>query len=262
MADDIVPIAERANLEMYREIARRSGGRIDDSDGLCLIHGTHPSWVIANSSFRTDSSLPPDEAIGRVERSFGGLGRQAAMMTLARPDGDLEAALVAAGWKPAIELPVMVLATALAEQAVEGVTLRWLDEGRSGDLETLRDVLRRGFAEDEEEREVVDSLFARPESIEGPGAAAVVASLDGAPVACAMVYRIGDLAVVGWVATVPEARRRGLGTLVTAAATNRGFASGVAWVTLQASPMGLPVYRSMGFETITSSRIWVGPKPS
>jgi ribosomal protein S18 acetylase RimI-like enzyme len=77
-----------------------------------------------------------------------------------------------------------------------------------------------------------------------------------------VVYLDRDVAVVGWVGTVPEARRRGLGRRVTAAATNRGFEDGAAWVTLQASAMGLPLYRSMGFETVTSSRIWVAPDPT
>lgn len=262
MADDLTPSVERANQEIYLEAARRSGGRIVDAGGVCLIHGTNPSWVIANGAFRTDPGLPAATTIERVVDSFRELGRRPTIMTFARPDGDLDAVLPDLGWTIAIDLPVMVRETALTVRPVERATIRWLDPAVPQDLESLRDVLRRGFAEDDEEREVVDSLFAGPESIAPPGAEAVIAMLDGGRAACAMVYRAGDAAVVGWVATVPEARRRGLGRLLTAAASNRGLDLGAAWVTLQASPMGLPVYRSMGFETITSSRIWVGPKPS
>jgi GNAT superfamily N-acetyltransferase len=260
MADDVLTVAERANQDVYRQVARRTGGRIIESGGLCLIHGNHPSWVLANCAFRTDPNLAAGAVIDRVVESFRRLARRPTLMTFERPDGDLDVALAAAGWTRAIELPVMVKGAAVAKRPVEGATLRWLKAGQPGDLEVLRDVLRRGFAEDEEEREVVDSLFAGPESFAGPDAAAVIATLDAGAAACAMIYRVGDVAVVGWVATVPEARRRGLGRLVTAATTNRGFQLGAAWLTLQASPMGEPLYRSMGFETVTSSRVWIGPK--
>jgi hypothetical protein len=39
-----------------------------------------------------------------------------------------------------------------------------------------------------------------------------------------------------------------LGEAVTRAVTNRAFDEGAAVVTLQASPMGEPIYRRMGYE--------------
>jgi GNAT superfamily N-acetyltransferase len=260
MADDIIPMAERANREVFREVVRRTGGRIVDADGILLIHGPHPSWVISNGAFRTDPGLPAESTIARVVGSFGELGRRPTLTTFERVDGDLDDAVRRAGWTMAIELPVMVREAPLPVRPVTRATLRWLDAGDPRDLAGLRDVLRRGFAEDDEERGVVDSLLAGPASIAPPGVDAVVATLGDAWSASAMAYRVGDAAVVGWVATVPEARRRGLGRLATAAVANRGLEGGAAWVTLQASPMGLPVYASMGFETVTTSRVWIGPQ--
>ena len=262
MAEDTISRAEQANRDVYREVARRARGRLTEEAGVLLIHGPHPSWVLANAAFRTDPGLPAEAAIERVVRSFREVGRRATITTFARVDGDLDAALRDRGWTLAIDLPVMVRVGRLAEPSVEGATLHWLDPGEPEDLGSFRDVLRRGFAEDDEEREVIDALLADPASIAPPGAAAVIALLDGVPTACAMVYEVGAAAVVGWVATVPEARRRGLGRLVTVAVSNRGLEDGAAWVTLQASPMGLPVYAAMGFETVTGSRVWVGPEPA
>jgi GNAT superfamily N-acetyltransferase len=91
--------------------------------------------------------------------------------------------------------------------------------------------------------------------------AAAVARLDGAPAAAALVYVEGAGAVVAWVATAPEARRRGLGRFVTAAVTNRGLDLGAAWVTLQASDMGAPLYRAMGYRDVSMSRVWLAPSP-
>ena len=50
------------------------------------------------------------------------------------------------------------------------------------------------------------------------------------------------------VGTLPEFRGRGLGTLVSLAALEAGRGDGYRWGVLQASAMGEPLYRSMGFE--------------
>jgi GNAT superfamily N-acetyltransferase len=67
----------------------------------------------------------------------------------------------------------------------------------------------------------------------------------------------GDAGLVGWVGTLPDFRRRGLGSLVTRAVTNEAFRRGARIVALQASPQGLPVYERMGYRTITAERVWI-----
>ena len=54
---------------------------------------------------------------------------------------------------------------------------------------------------------------------------------------------------------------RGLAALVTRAAGNAGFDLGARLASLQASPMGEPVYRRMGYETIGSYPYWVRMQP-
>ena len=51
-------------------------------------------------------------------------------------------------------------------------------------------------------------------------------------------------------------RRRGLGRAVTQAAVVAGFDRGARIAALEASPVGFALYRSMGFRTITSYRVW------
>ena len=51
-------------------------------------------------------------------------------------------------------------------------------------------------------------------------------------------------------AVAPEARGRGVGTALTWAAVQAGVVRGHDIAVLQATPMGLPVYRAMGFETV------------
>lgn len=257
---DVVARAERANQEVHRAAALRSGGLVTDLDGLCIIHGLSPSWVIANGAFRTDPALPADEALERTKASFRARARRPTLMTFERLDGDLDALLEKAGWTVAISLPIMVCSAPLPEaSSTSGVTIHWSDPAETEDIAVVRDILRHGFADDEEERGVIDSLFATGKAIDGPDAAAVVVRVAGLPSATAMVYRCDSGGAVAWVATVPEARRQGLGRLVTTLVTNRGFALGTDLVSLQASPMGAPLYRAMGYETVTNSRVWIGP---
>jgi hypothetical protein len=82
----------------------------------------------------------------------------------------------------------------------------------------------------------------------------VVAYLDDAPVAAAQTVLSHGIAGVYWVGTVERARGSGLGEAVTRAVTNRAFDRGALVNTLQASPMGAPIYRRMGYETLYDYR--------
>ena len=58
------------------------------------------------------------------------------------------------------------------------------------------------------------------------------------------------------VGTLADARRRGVGTAATWAAVAAGRAWGCDKVVLQASEMGFPMYRAMGFRTVVRYAIF------
>lgn len=83
-----------------------------------------------------------------------------------------------------------------------------------------------------------------------PGLSIYVARAEGRPVSTAAAW-IGDGSVgIFNVATPPEYRGRGYGRAVTTKAVTEGFASGADLAWLQASPLGEPVYRAMGFRQV------------
>jgi GNAT superfamily N-acetyltransferase len=82
-------------------------------------------------------------------------------------------------------------------------------------------------------------------------------------VATAGLFLGTEVAGIYIVATVPEARRRGLGTAVTAAAVREARELGYPVAVLQASEMGHPIYRRLGFEDHYTFRRyqWAPPAP-
>jgi GNAT superfamily N-acetyltransferase len=94
---------------------------------------------------------------------------------------------------------------------------------------------------------------------------ACVARQDGQPVACASLWLASgagsDVGFIGWVAALPEARGRGLAAACTVQATNRAFELGASVASLQASPMGEQIYRSLGYEELFAYRL-MGAMPA
>ncbi len=82
----------------------------------------------------------------------------------------------------------------------------------------------------------------------------VLAIADGHPVGCAAVFLTGHGAVVDHVVTVPEARHRGIGTLLTAWALGTAHLEGQRTAVLTASPQGRGIYARMGFRVVSVVR--------
>jgi N-acetylglutamate synthase len=77
-----------------------------------------------------------------------------------------------------------------------------------------------------------------------------LARLDGVDVCTAIGYTLGDTVGIFNVATPPQFRRRGYGSIVTAHAVRAGFDAGAALAYLQSSSMGESVYRRLGFRQV------------
>ncbi|MEO7665348.1 MAG: GNAT family N-acetyltransferase [Candidatus Limnocylindrales bacterium] len=93
-----------------------------------------------------------------------------------------------------------------------------------------------------------------------PGVRLAVAYLDGLPISGAAVVDAGGVIGIYSLWTQESARRRGIGGAVTRAAIDAGVqAWGATAVVLQSSPMGEPLYRSMGFETVSRYAVFASP---
>ena len=193
-----------------------------------------------------------------MDAIYATAGLKNTLLTSSRSDPDLEAAAASCGRVVVEELPVMVANRAAGPTdwpVPTGTSVRRLDP--VADLALFRTILIDGFFEsDPEGRELIEATFAMSSPLSGSGVAVFIGGLDGRPASAAGAWLLGEDAAIGWVATLPDARRRGLGALVTARATEWAFAQGASIAVLQASPLGRPVYERIGFATVGLDRIW------
>lgn len=70
----------------------------------------------------------------------------------------------------------------------------------------------------------------------------------GEPVASSMLHYGAGVAGVYWVGTIPAARRQGIGMAITWYALLQAVQMGYHWAILQATELGKPVYRRLGFK--------------
>jgi ribosomal protein S18 acetylase RimI-like enzyme len=221
---------------------------------------THP--VISNAAFRVADDLDPSEFIERARAFFGARDRGFAVWTRegTPEDRDLIAAVEGAGLQPVYEMPEMVLDRRPGERPPPPDVEIARVESQADAADYWR-VATSAYAS----LGFPPEIFAFYEDHRGLAAdnvAAFLARLDGAPVSIAMTIVSHGVAGIYWVGSTEEARGRGLGWTMTAAAVNAGLDMGVEIASLQASPMGESLYRRMGFETIFDYRLWLSPRPS
>lgn len=238
-------------LEFNRESARStSGGLVHEEAGLAFYVPGHRFPVGFTGVMRLDADLAADEAIERARAFFGPRGLGFTFCLAMHRDADLAAALEAAGTDRMSNSPGMVLDKRLEDAPPPpGVTV----EKVQGDtaVRDFADVTGAAYATLGMPPKFAAAQFADPRFFDQPHVAAFLARVGDAAAASAMVVVSHGVAGIYWVGTSPEARGRGLAELCTRIAGNAGLDMGARFVALQASTMGEPVYRRMGYREVT-----------
>jgi ribosomal protein S18 acetylase RimI-like enzyme len=146
---------------------------------------------------------------------------------------------------PALELPANVTLSWATDRDELRAAMKVVSDGFG-----MPDVLGEGLAE-------LMAPLARPDV----PVRTVVARLDGKPVSSAQGVRLDGAIGIYNVATLPEARGRGIGAAVTLAVVQDAIARGARFAVLESSDMGHSVYRRIGFRDVASLRVY-GPAGS
>jgi Acetyltransferase (GNAT) domain len=236
-----------------------SKGSLHEEGGTFLYAGG--SWipVIGNGAFLTNDGVAPVELIARADAFFARRKRGYSVKVRDTGQDDELAAACEAGGLVAFgdPTPQMICHERLAAPPLpDGVTVRAVhDEQGVADFAAVD---ADAYGTYGMPAEVFADMFDRPgRLLADPDTAIVVAYQGDRPVATALTYLHGGVGALQWVGTVTDARHMRLGWHVTAWATNVAFDRGASSVTLQASPMGAPLYAKMGYETLHHYREYV-----
>jgi ribosomal protein S18 acetylase RimI-like enzyme len=248
---ELVELSDLNYAEANRELARRAGGVVHDEDGLLLFAGASDLPVLFNSAMRYGARLDGREAIARADAFFGARGRgYSAILRAHADDSDLREAAAARGMSPFGDPPGMILERRLADaRPGDGVELRRVES--EADATSFGRVMGEAYATYGMPVACGPAAVGSLAALRAPHIVTFLAQVEGQPAAGAMAILTHGIAGVYWVGTTPAARGRGLAELCTRAAGNAGFDLGARVVTLQASIMGEPIYRRMGYVDVT-----------
>ncbi len=252
-------LAHLSNVEYFREMTRRSGGRVLDAQGLTCVASPHEDVHLLNSAFATDREFPAEGVLDQALEFFSQAGRRFSFHALADRDDDLAEQALGLGFTNGGEAdPLQLRMAAPVEVAVPpGLELRQVNDPQGvADLTAVcQDAHRHyGFAED-----MFPTLYARPALAIGPPLRAWVGYEEDRPVATGTIFLTHGVAYLGWIATVRDRGRSGLGSTITAWLIQRAQELGAPATVLVASPMGAAVYRRLGFVDVGGLRSFLAP---
>ena len=262
-ASDEATLGHLNLLEFTREDCRwQSPHTIVEDSGVLLFAGAHEFPAYNNGAYRVDQAVPADEAIARAQAFFAEHKRGFSLWTrVTGPDDDLRVAADAAGISIYSDSPQMICRARLVDRPLpDGVEIRGVDDPAG--VAAFADVNAAAYASLGSLPAATRSHFEGSAALSAPHVHAAVAHLAGEPVGAAMIHRSHGIAGVYWVGTLEPARGRGIAEAITRHVTNLGFDLGAQNVQLQASRMGEPIYRRMGYEELYRQEFRLGMPPS
>ncbi len=260
---ELAPIAHRGLLLRPAPLLRHQPrGRHEEREGLTFF-----SWGLPGPGFNKVVALGPAPPLDRIVELAGAFfGEAASFGVLVEADAGhpVEGELLARGWpvvedEPALVLPSLPLPPPVPPE---------LEVRRVRDAASRRDFLHAaaaGFGAATAEgmpaltEEEMDGFGPSVESACDPDVAVLVGYVAGAPVACAIGYRVEDVACITGVATVPEQRRRGYAKALTWAALAAAKEMGCKCAALNALGASVPLYQGMGFVHVGNHRTYAAP---
>jgi GNAT superfamily N-acetyltransferase len=241
---DIDELGRAADINIahaWAAMGRAMGAAVAEGPALTLV-ATGVPIPFFNGAYPTDPSADPVETIAEAIDFFRphGVGwllwvREGVAPALL--DAGRHAGLRDAGGPPAMGVaPIPMAPPAPAGLEIAAATT-------VADLRDQADLLRDAFGVPQD----LADRFAEQQLLDDDTMCVFVGRVDGEPVSCSLLAISGRTAGVYNVATSPHHRGKGYGAALTWAVVAEGGRRGCTHAILQASQLGYPVYKRMGF---------------
>jgi ribosomal protein S18 acetylase RimI-like enzyme len=251
---ELILLGDLNYVEALREQTRACAGTIIEEEGMVLMKGSDPHPIM-NYAVRMDPSIEAQVALELMADFFGAL-RHGYTLVLrnAHDESELGERAKRGGLVDLLAPPEMIVEEPLPSAAApHGAELRRVEDAVG--VAAFREVAAEAWMTYGIPSKVTSRVFASKDFLMAPHVDAVVCYERGRPVSGALLLLSHGIAGIYWVSTLSTARGKGYAEACTRWATNRGFERGARVVSLQASPMGHPIYRRMGFRDIATYRL-------
>jgi GNAT superfamily N-acetyltransferase len=240
--------------ECFRSLAVIPGATLIDDHAICGVMTPVPHTFFNGVGV---SRAPNEDAVLRVLERFRAHGRP--FRWWVAPDSTpatLGELLAANGMRKAFDSTGMWMDLASIRETPlpDDVTIRRV--ATRAEMETWAHVLLTGFRHPLSDAPIWVAAYEQLGLYGGRPWAHFIAFVDGEPVATSSLLLRGALAGIYHVVTLPAARGRGIGAAITAAAMRYARDAGARTAALQASAMGLSVYRALGFVAASELRLY------
>jgi GNAT superfamily N-acetyltransferase len=255
----MLALMDRHMVAMYGADTRTTpGGTVVEAPGLVMCRT--PRGTIGTNMAIVTGPIDPERLRVETDRVFRRHDRPFSIWTREHRDAALEERLRGAGFIEIHREPAMVLLPAAAPAAASAPAVAVRPVRDDAARRDYARIVAQAFAVYGAPEESTAEHFERLEAVTGPDVQAWLAYAGGRAVAGATLYMAHGVAGIGWVGTLPEVHRRGYGQAVTRTVIEDGLGRGACFVSLQASPMGAPMYERLGFTTPSHYRWFLVPE--
>jgi GNAT superfamily N-acetyltransferase len=245
--DEWLELIRSGQPPFWRLMAEASGGFVDeDEDLVAAVVPAAPERSVFNSVFY-ESSARMIDSIDRLADLYAEAGVIAWTVWVPESDTAVAQALESAGH------------SLDAAPRAMGMTLEELREPPppSGELEVVQEDDHETMGRiNEVAYGYTGGSFSEVVRQPVPDAHVYLARLGGEAVGCAMAWDHGADAEITWVATLPEARGRGVSKQLMARALRDARGRGLKTTTLQSTKLGAPAYRAVGYREFGVLQMW------
>jgi ribosomal protein S18 acetylase RimI-like enzyme len=240
--DELVDLAHESFVTSFEKLAGHSEGGGHRWFGGVFAHVTGLPISLFNGCVVVGEAAAED--LAEALRWVAGHGVPMRLFVVEDFEGELGAVARAQGLeRNPVPYPGMVLSPIPDIPAPqEGVAVERVDETRI-------DEFRGVFVADGGTRDLAERLFSDRFLVDAD-VTPFVGYLEGRPVGYSLALRSAGTIGVYNVGTLPEARRRGVGTALTWAAVDVARRVGLDCAVLQSSEMAVGMYEAMGFRTL------------